>query len=469
MSNLNMSASFKRMVNEIYREHNCQICCALTSYSTYSVSDEVNYLTMRGGMISFLPSGKEHKVNDDGKWSREGRQDGKTARVIRKVMHPDVVNHLRITDTHYEKFSNYVASYVGVNGDGDGGSDPVYRIAVCNGGLIPLYYNQDAYAREAGGNLINSCMRHVDENYFDIFSKNPDTVSLIVLLDAEHKVHGRALLWKTDQGLCMDTVYSADSLKSVFINFAKANGISYKSNHSCHWSEFDLNGEGRNNNSSRVTAQLNRFDLYYYPYMDTMMYLCMVTGRISNQSSGFSDYRTLRCTDGSFDESSSNVEDINGNMIDEDDATYLDYRNHNGRYVVGYVHSDEAHDTSDGYRLEDDCVYVHRRRAYYCLGSEDIAYVDIHDEYMHVDDITWLRDGTAVPYDQARELSNGEYVHEDDAVELYDGSWVELSDAVQLWNDDYALKSESVRCINSGSWFLIGSHSDIATQEISNI
>lgn len=466
---LTMSASFKRMINEIYREHDCLICQALTSYSGYSKSDEVNYLTMRGGMISFLPSGKPHKVNDDGKWSREGRQDGKTARVIRKVMNQDVVDHLRITDTHYEKFSNYVASYVGVNGDGDGGSDPVYRIAVCNGELIPLYYNQDAYARDAGGNLVNSCMRHVDENYFDIFSKNPDTVSLIVLLDAEHKVHGRALLWKTDQGLCMDTVYSADSLKSVFINFAKANGISYKSNHSCHWSEFDLSGEGKNNNPKRVTAQLNRFDLYYYPYMDTMMYVCMVTGRISNHSSGFSDYRTLRCTDGSFEESSSSVEDINGNMIDEDDATYLDYRNHNGRYVVGYVHSDEAYDTSDGYRLDEDCVYISRRRSYYCLGSEDIVYIDSNDTYMHIDDVTFLRDGTAIPYDQARELSNGEYVHEDDAVELYDGRWEELSNAVMLWNDDYALRSESVRCLTSGSWFLIGAYSDVATQEISNI
>lgn len=466
---LTMSASFKRMVNEIYREHNCQICYALTSYSTYSINDEVNYLTMRGGMISFLPAGKQHKVNDDGKWSREGRQDGKIARVIRKVMNIDVIKHLNITDTHYEKFTNYVASYVGVNGDGDGGSDPVYRIAVCNGELIPLYYNQDAYARDAGGNLVNSCMRHVDENYFDIFSKNPDTVSLIVLLDAEHKVHGRALLWKTDQGLCMDTVYSADSLKSVFINFAKENGISYKSNHSCHWGEFDLNGEGRNNNSSRVTAQLNRFDLYYYPYMDTMMYLCMVTGRISNQSSGFGEYRTLRCTDGSFEESTLRVEDINGNLIDEDDAIYLDYRNNNGRYVCGYVHVEDAHETNDGWRLPDDCVYIRRRREYFCLGSDDIVYVDIHDEYMYIDDVTLLRDGSAVPYDMARELSNGEYVHEDDAVELYDGSWVELSDAVQLWNDDYALKSESVRCINSGSWFLIGAYSDIATQEISNI
>lgn len=465
MSNLTMSASFKRMVNEIYREHDCQICCALTSYSAYSKSDEVNYLTMRGGMISFLPEGKEHKVNEDGKWSRDGRQDGKAARVIRKVMHPDVVNHLHITDTHYEKFSNYVASYVGINGDGDGGSDPVYRIAVCNGELIPLYYNQDAYAREAGGNLINSCMRHVDEDYFEIFSENPNTVSLIVLLDAEHKVHGRALLWKTDQGLCMDTVYSSDSLKSVFTNFAKANGISYKSNHSCHWSEFDLNGEGRNNNSSRVTAQLNNFDLSYYPYMDTMMYLCMNTGRISNQESGFSEYRTLRCTDGSFEESNSQVECIDGGMVDEDDAIYVDYRNNNGRYVCGYVRYDDAYETREGWRLTEDCAYIRRRREYYCLDSDDIVYVDIHDEHMHIDDVTFLRDGTAIPYDMAKELSNGEYVHEDDAVELHDGTWEEESDTVVMWDGQYALESDCIRCDNMGSWYLIGTCSDVATQE----
>lgn len=464
MSNLTMSASFKRMVNEIYREHNCQICCALTSYSTYSVSDEVNYLTMRGGMISFLPEGKEHKVNEDGKWSRDGRQDGKAARVIRKVMHPDVVNHLHITDTHYEKFSNYVASYVGINGDGDGGSDPVYRIAVCNGELIPLYYNQDAYAREAGGNLINSCMRHVDEDYFEIFSKNPNTVSLVVLLDAEHKVHGRALLWKTDQGMCMDTVYSSDSLKSVFINFAKANGISYKSNHSCHWSEFDLNGEDRNNNSKNVTAQLRHYDFSYYPYMDTMMYLCMDTGRISNDYSSFSEHRTLRCTDGSFDESSNRVECIiSGDMIDEDDATYLDYRNTNGRYVEGYVHQDRAVDTDCGYRLEDDATYI-SRRGHYALDSELIVYSEYVGDYIHIDDAVCLRDGDWIHCNNAREVSNGDYVHEDDAVELHDGTWEELSDTVLMQDGQYALKSDCTRC-ETGSWYLIGTCSDVATKE----
>jgi hypothetical protein len=191
----------------------------------------------------------------------------------------------------------------------------------------------------------------------------------------------------------------------------------------------------------------------------------MNTGRISNQESGFSEYRTLRCTDGSFEESNSQVECIDGGMVDEDDAIYVDYRNNNGRYVCGYVRYDDAYETREGWRLTEDCAYIRRRREYYCLDSDDIVYVDIHDEHMHIDDVTFLRDGTAIPYDMAKELSNGEYVHEDDAVELHDGTWEEESDTVVMWDGQYALESDCIRCDNMGSWYLIGTCSDVATQE----
>lgn len=468
MSNVTFSASFKRMLNAIYREHDCRICEAVMHYSAQGTTNEVNYLTMRGNMMSFLPAGKEHKTNDDGRWSRDGRQDGKVARVIRKIIPPEVIGHLGILDTHFEKFGNYVASYVGQHGDGDGGSDPVYRLAVCNGELIPLYYNYDAYSPDAGGNLTSSCMRHSDDYYFDIYKYNPNVVSMIVCLDAEHKVHGRALVWKTiGHGLCMDTVYSSDSIRPMFITFAKENGMRYKSSHSCHWDSFDMLNGIVDGKDARVSAVLNIYDTDYYPYLDTMMHLCMDTGTISNRDYGLNEYRTLRCTDGGFEEHGQRVECIvSGDMIDEENAIYVDYRNTNGRYVCGHAHEENVHDTREGYRLEDDCTYIRSRREYYCLSSEDIVYIGDSDEYIHIDNSVVLRDGSTIRYNDAVELSNGDYVREEDAVELWDGSWEELSDTVLLWDSTYALKTDSIRCDETGSWWMIGTFSDVATTDI---
>lgn len=470
MSNVILSTSFKKMVIDIYNEHDCRICETIIHYSNNHTASEVNYLTMRGNMISFLPAGKEHKVNEEGKWSRDGRQDGKPARVIRKIFPPELVSHMYIIDAHYEKFSNYVSAYVGINGDGDGGSDPVYKIAVCNGEFISEYYNHNANGHDAGGNLTGSCMRHVESEYFDIYVYNPDTVSMAVCLDGHHKVHGRALIWKTDKGLCMDTIYAADSIKNMFISFAKENGMRYKSQQSCHWNSFDVFNGVNDNNSQQFTAVLR--DCYepdYYPYLDTMQYLCTDTGRISNRNNGMSEWRELRCTNGGYDDSSPRVECmLTGDMIDEDDAVYLDYRDHGGRYREGYVHQDRVIDTDCGYRLEDDSVYI-SRRGHYALDSELIVYSEYEGDYIHIDDAVCLRDGDWIHCNNAREVSNGDYVHEDDAVELHDGTWEEESDTVCLWDGQYALADDCTLCNNTGLWYLIGTYSNVETKSIETI
>jgi hypothetical protein len=51
-------------------------------------TDEVNYLTLRDdGTISYLPKGKEHKLTDDGRWARDGRQNGAPQKIIKKLLY----------------------------------------------------------------------------------------------------------------------------------------------------------------------------------------------------------------------------------------------------------------------------------------------------------------------------------------------------------------------------------------------
>ena len=451
---MNYSSSFQAMLSYLHEQLDCKIARALTKYEDNCTTDEVNYLTMRGGMVSFLPAGKEHKVNEDGKWSREGRQDGKPARVIRKVIPQILTDHLDIKDSDYEKFSNLVSSYVGVHGDGDGGSDPKFTMVVCNGELIPLYYANDQYSCHAGGNLTGSCMRYSDSDFFDIYMENPDKISMAVCVDNDHRVVGRALIWNTDNaGLCMDTIYASDNIQPMFIDFAIRNGMRYKSSQSCHHHEFDLKDRQLVKGSMDVSVRLRNWDHCYYPYMDSLRYLCEDTGRLLNfEPSG--DYRTLRETDGSWEDTSCNVTCIvSGDRIHEDDAIYLDYRNYNGRYIDGYAHTDHCVEAREGWRLDADAVNVYGH-GYYDLGSDHITFVDYASEYYHVDDVVWDSNGDAIIYDDAIELHDGDYAHMDDCVQLSDGKW--------------ALESDTVCDSVTNKFYLINSYSDVETKEVYN-
>jgi hypothetical protein len=423
---------------------------------------------MRGAMISFLPKGKEHKLTEEGRWAREGRQDGKAARVIRKVITQTLIENCDLKESDFERFGNNVAAYVGQHGDGDGGSEPRFTMVVANGELIPLYYGDDAYSSYAEGNLSNSCMRHGNSEYFNIYANNPDAVSLAVCLDADHKVAGRALIWNTNKGLCMDTIYAAESLRPMFIDFAIKNGMRYKAQQSCHHSYFDMfDGKEFDRLNTTVNVQLRDWDFRYYPYMDTMMYVCMDTGVVSNSYDGMEEYRTLRSTGGDY-ETNDNIVICawSGDRVDEDDCIYLDYRRPNGNYMDGYVHTDHCTEANEGWRLDGDVVEVCGR--YYMTNSDDIVYVEYHGEYYLSDDVVWDVNGDAILYSDATELSSGDFAPTEDCIELYDGTTVLLEDSVLLENNTYALREDSFKCSETGSWFLIGSTSDVENNNVEN-
>lgn len=59
--------------------------------------------------------------------------------------------------------------------------------------------------------LGRSCMNDKPKYFFDIYTKNPDKVSLLILKDTiDDKIIGRALLWRSKDGIVMDRVYYFD-------------------------------------------------------------------------------------------------------------------------------------------------------------------------------------------------------------------------------------------------------------------
>ena len=87
------------------------------------------------------------------------------------------------------------------------------------------YYLKDNYI-EVEGDLGNSCMRYIYcQSYFDIYIKNPDVCKMLVYVDEDNKVWGRALIWTIDtcdedkitSRTYMDRIYGInDSIKVLF-------------------------------------------------------------------------------------------------------------------------------------------------------------------------------------------------------------------------------------------------------------
>lgn len=420
----------------------------------YTINTFGNYVTTRQGMLSFLPNGREHKVNPEtGKWLRDGRQEMKPAKLARKLIREAQMKDL--TDADFEKFGNKVRAYLGVVGDEDGEGKNI-RLEIIEGAAI-----KDAYLRENystilgdGTNLHNSCMRsECSQRYFGIYTENPSVVKMLVARDGENKVLGRALLWQFDDGdKGMDTVYGPDIVAQLMIDWSIDNGYWCKTYQSCHHHNFDGHGLDSHNNSElrdigkltrRVTITYKEFD--YYPFVDSLYYLCNDGSKYYLTNVHDSNVeKTLRDTGGSYEENDDDDDGYvtleNGARCSEDDAQYLDYRNHEGCRIDGYYHDSECvYCMDDTVRLREDCTSIDGD--WYGLDDDEIAYVDDRSAYCLASDTV---------YCEQRELT----IHRDDAVELHDGDYCDSEYAHDCVIDGKMYKDTDMDCID-GVWVSI--------------
>ena len=118
-----------------------------------------------------------------------------------------------------------------------------YNIKVVDGDEIEKYYNIENCKNDGnlvGGTLGSSCMMRKSLNIkglFDLYTKNPATCKLVVMLDNNEKLVARALLWKVTyweegnlkEGYLQDRVYYIkDWMGTSLINWAEKNGYFYK-------------------------------------------------------------------------------------------------------------------------------------------------------------------------------------------------------------------------------------------------
>jgi hypothetical protein len=193
----------------------------------------------------------------------------KIGRYVRKSL--DAIKK-KFSDKDIEVFVNEFKSEINISND-------VYsNFIIVNGDDIKKYYDHNSYAL-GSGTLSNSCMRYdCCQDFFGIYTENPDKVSLVIYLDENDKLIGRALLWNLDipNVKFMDRVYtSRDSDVNLFISYAKKNNWCYKKNQNSY-SVFDMVcGESteKYNNDNPIKVQLTNYKFTYYPYMDTLLFM----------------------------------------------------------------------------------------------------------------------------------------------------------------------------------------------------
>lgn len=390
-------------------------------------SEQINYLTFRGdGTISFLPAGKPHLVNDEtGDWKRDGRQNGKPGKVIRKLFAERVQKYFK--DADFECFANqYKAEF------NDGG----YKFSLLQNKDIPGVYEMTRKPGE--GSLNNSCMNG-DSEYLDIY-KYCDQLSILILKNTEDELCGRALVWKISEDITlMDRIYVTDDfMYDKFLMYCNSQKWWRKKDYKSYDNKQTFIDTDGNEVDKKFTIHTDT-EHSQYPYIDTFQY--GDDGSLNNYGSG--DY-TYNNTDGTRDGDHSGevYDEINGEYISEDDSCYITA----GEicYRDMYCHVDNCVRVGDEWYYEKDSTIVEVSGTWYEKDSDDLCIVN--DEFELVENCTYCeRDSCYYLSDDCVFCEDDEEdVLRDDAVEIEDKWYHKDSDLIFEHNGKYYLEDTGV-------------------------
>jgi len=416
---LQVSNSFNRFLDESESRVARFLCRALwyqnsgrevrNRWATLMItSKEVNYLTLReDSTISYLPKGKEHVVNDEGRWARDNRQNGRPASIIRKVLTKNALKLFK--DSEFEAFVNEYKSEC---------DKETKKFVIRENKDIPEVY---CMTRERGGGTLNdSCMNN-DREYVEMYAHCP-SVRILCLMNTANELAGRALLWTLPDGnTLVDRMYVAqDHYYDMFIDHAIENGWMYKKKYKtyCDGMDFMLNGE-HIQRSYKITTPT---DFNYYPYIDTFRYGC--DGWISNDDCSSYSY-VYNCSSGGREGDNRSECAIDGEFYDDDDLRHIERGRYSG-YCIHidravycetdrnwYYYEDESIVNIDDhwYRNDDDDICYSEYNSQWYM-RDDCEYSDYDNDYFLADDCVYSNHHSSfIRTDEAYEVA-GEYFHE---------------------------------------------------------
>ena len=185
----------------------------------------------------------------------------KIGRAVRQILNN---NNISVTDQEIEKFVNLYKNIW----------DKKFKkenegINLVSGEDIRNWYHHEKYV-PGGGQLNNSCMRYdTTQEFLNLYTENKEVCQLVILVNNENKLLGRALLWKLiDGGYYLDRVYTRyDSDMNKFYDWYRE-----------YINATDNNFKSFITNMNDLKVQLKKFKFKYYPYMDSLYIIDYETG-----------------------------------------------------------------------------------------------------------------------------------------------------------------------------------------------
>lgn len=349
----------------------------------YRGSSTISYLDFgeSSDSISFIYSNKIYELQRefDYKWTekvwKEKRAEMKIGKVIKQIFgdrYP--VNNpkgqpMPKPPIDIESFVNLYKAEREKNENSE-------RFHIVSGQDIVFWYNYKNYTRFVREDtpLGKSCLRYEESGKFlEMYVKNPEKVSMLILKDDQDKLRGRAIVWNLDvpeNRIYMDRIYTVNDFDvELFKDFARKNGWLYKERQTFGWDNIIV--DSRNNNlytpsNLKLEVVLNDKKIKYYPYLDTLSVYNKKKGILNNQG------QLLR------NEGYLHLIDYQGSYVDEVDHREYVYSNFYGEEIV---REDAVYcQIDDDWVYNHDSVYVHNTDGLYAIRTSDKI---VHSKFLN--------------------------------------------------------------------------------------
>lgn len=280
--------------------------------------DPVNYISIGKQdktKISYLSQDRIAALKEgDSPWTTTRRYMAKPGAFVSKLF----------TDIPSKEVENFSSLFLSIT------TKKSMRFEVVKGKDIKRYYLYESYASN-NGSLGASCMKHEHcQKYLSLYTDNSDMISMVVMLDEEDMLMGRALLWNFDGNKIMDRIYTKndEKLSFHFKQWATDNGYLYKSEQNWFNTLFFENIKTEKK-ELRFDVKVTNWLQSRYPYMDTFKFFNGSNGTFSNYlPDEVRNITVLTSSDGGQHPGDHLVfDDISRVYRYRNDAAFINYRN----------------------------------------------------------------------------------------------------------------------------------------------
>lgn len=317
------------------------------------VDSPVNYISISQddkSKISYLTQDRINVLESDTYWTSNSRYKGKPGAFVGKLFKD-------VSAREIEKFASLFKTQSLI---------PKFTFKVVEGDEIKKYYHYNSYSSDSKGSLGASCMKHDHcQKLFKLYTKNTDQVKMLVMLDEDEMLIGRALIWDIESNKIMDRIYTKldEDFAFHFKKWATQNGYLYKSEQ--NW----------NNTLFFENLKIEKKELYLefnlgknpkkYPYMDTFKFVNLESGRLYNYIPENVEVKTLTCSDGSYHSGDHlRLDGIDKVFRYRNDVRWLSYLN-----IYTYNENCNYSSINDTYIFSRDCIYDYEIGDYVFIGE----------------------------------------------------------------------------------------------------